>query len=274
MSTAADLDHLGIGGPALPVLEAAYERLGFTLTPVARHRGKATGNRCIMLREGYLELIAVLDASAPAEGMDAVLAQYDGVHIVALGIADTAAALGRLRRAGLDVPGVAHLARPVDDADPDGAQAAFERLPLPDAGEGRIQLIKHLTREAIWQERFMAHANNAVALESVVLAVPEPAETAARFSRLAGLPVMPDPVGGFVLALPRGRVRMVPPGAVGAVFPGVVAPAVPSVVGFSVRTSDGCAALRARLGGVAQGEVGGGVLVIPTEACGAAVAFS
>ncbi len=31
-------------------LAAAYARLGFTLTPMARHRGKATANRCIMLR--------------------------------------------------------------------------------------------------------------------------------------------------------------------------------------------------------------------------------
>ncbi len=274
MTTAIDLDHVAIGGPALPALVAAYERLGFTLTPLARHRGLATGNRCIMLRQGYLELIALVAPSAPAEGFDAILARYDGLHIVALGIDDAAATLDRLRRAGLDVPGIAPLARPVDDADPDGAQARFERLPLPDAPEGRIQLIRHLTREAIWQDRFMAHPNNAVALEEVVLAVPAPAETAARFSRLAGLPVTPDPAGGFALALPHGRVRIVPPEAVARIFPGVAPPAVPSIVGIALRTSDGCAALRGRLDGVAHAGLDAGVLVLPSAACGAAIAFT
>ncbi len=112
----------------------------------------------------------------------------------------------------------------MDEADPAGPQARFERIPLPEAPEGTIQLIKHLTREAIWQPRFTAHANAAVALEEVVLAVPDPAETAARFSRLAGLPVVPDPAGGFALPMERGRVRMLPPEAVGAVYPGVAAP--------------------------------------------------
>ncbi len=274
MTTAIDLDHVAIGGPALPVLEGAYERLGFTLTPLARHRGLATGNRCIMLRQGYLELIALVAPSAPAEGFDTILARYDGLHIVALGIDDADATLDRLRRAGLDVPGIAHLARPVDDTDPDGAQARFERLPLPDAPEGRIQLIRHLTREAIWQERFMTHPNNAIALEEVVLAVPVPAETAARFSRLAGLPVTPDPAGGFALALPRGRVRIVPPESVAQIFPGMTPPSVPSIVGIALRTADGCAALRARLGDVAHAELDAGVLVPPSAACGAAIAFT
>ena len=42
-----------------------------------------------------------------------------------------------------------------------------------------------------------------------MLAVPEPAETAARFSVLAGRPVAPDPAGGYALAMPQGRVRVV-----------------------------------------------------------------
>ena len=50
--------------------------------------------------------------------------------------------------------------------------------------------------------RWMGHRNGAVALESVILASDTPAETAARLSRLAGLPLEPDPAGGFRLALP------------------------------------------------------------------------
>ena len=153
MSVAFELDHVGVGARDLaPRWPAAYERLGFTLTPTARHRGKATGNRCIMLDHGYIELIALLDPAIP-DKLHAQLDRYAGLHIIALGIEDSDTTLDRLRRAGLDIAGITPLERPVDDADPDGLQARFERIPLPDAPEGTIQLIKHLTREAIWQPR-------------------------------------------------------------------------------------------------------------------------
>ncbi len=273
MSAAFELDHVGVGAWDLAGLAATYQRLGFALTPMARHRGKATGNRCIMLQHGYLELIAPVDPAIPDVLQDQ-LARYAGLHIIALGIEDSAATLDRLNRAGLAIPGITPLERPVDEADPAGPQARFERIPLPQAPEGTIQLIKHLTREAIWQPRFTAHANAAVALDEVVLAVPHPAETAARVSRLAGLPVTPDPAGGFMLALERGRVRMLPPEAVGSVYPGVAAPAVPAIVGMTVATADQCASLRPLLAGVPHQAIGQGVLVQPDGAGGAALLFT
>ena len=273
MSAAFELDHVGVGGRDLGALAAAYERLGFTLTPMARHRGKATANRCIMLDAGYLELIAPVDTTIP-DRLHAQLDRYAGLHIVALGIEDSAATLERLNRAGLAIPGITPLERPVDEADPNGPIARFERIPLPDAPEGTLQLIKHLTREAIWQDRFTTHANAAVALEEVVLVASDPAETAARVSRLAGLPATPDLAGGFVLTMRRGRVRMLPAEAVDAVYPGVATPTLPCIAGMTVATSDGCAALRRRLGDVAHRAVGPGVLVAPEAAGGAALLFT
>ena len=273
MSIAFELDHVGVGARDLAFLAASYERLGFTLTPFARHRGKATCNRCIMLQHGYLELIAPADTTIP-DALHAQLSRYAGLHIIALGIRDSEATLARLRQAGLDIAGITPLARPVDEADPASPLARFERIPLPDAPESTVQLIKHLTREAIWQPRFTTHANNAVSLEAVVLAVPDPAETASRFSRLAGVPVVPDPAGGFAMPMQRGRVRILPPDAVGAVFPGVVPPALPSIVGMVVATADRCAALRPFLAGVAHEDVAGGVLVAPKDAGGAALLFT
>ena len=173
----------------------------------------------------------------------------------------------------MDIAGITPLERPVDQSDPASPTARFERIPLPDAPEGTLQLVKHLTREAIWQPRFMAHANGATALEEVVLAVPNPAETAARLSRLAGLPVVPDAVAGFTLPLPRGRVRMLPPGAIPLVYPGVSAPALPAMVGMTVATADSCAALRPLLPGLPHAAHGDGVLVPPEAAGGAALLF-
>lgn len=284
MSSAASLDHVGIAGRDLGAMAAAFERLGFQLTPLARHSGKrtpdgpvvpfGTGNRCVMLREGYIELIAIVDPAAFSNTLDRFLARYAGIHIIALGIDDETANLDRLRRAGIDIPGVAYLERPVDDADPTGPRARFARLPLPDAPEGRLQLIRHLTPEAIWQERFLTHPNHAVGLEEVVIAVEHPAESAARFSRLAGRPVVPDPAGGYALPLPRGTVRLLPAEALGAVLPGAAIPSLPFIAGMAVRSDDleATARLLAERG-VAHERFGNGLLVGADQAAGVAVRF-
>lgn len=273
--SATALDHVGIAGPDLDTLAAAYERLGFRLTPRAQHhapgpdgvvRPIGTGNRCAMLRQGYLELIAVIDPALPSNTLDRFLARYHGLHIVAFAIDDPEAELARLRAAGFAIPGIAWLERPIETAAGD-ATARFARIPMPDAPEGRIQLIRHLTPELLWQPDTLDHPNRAVALEEVVLVVAEPAEAAARFGHLVGVaPARTE--DGIVLRLPAGTVRFTAREA----FPGVAAPSLPFIAGVVIRTDDGAAALR-RIAGPASREVAGGVLVAPAQAGGAALLF-
>jgi hypothetical protein len=283
--SAGGLDHVGVAGQDLAALAVAYERLGFTLTPRARHSGRrtpegpvepfGTGNRCIMLRRGYIELIAILDPSAFNDTLEESIARYPGIHIVALSMTDEAANLARLRRAGFAIPGIAYLERPVADAEPDGPKARFARLFLPDAPEGRVFLIRHLTPEAIWQERFLSHLNRAVALEEVIVAVAEPAETGARFSRLAGQPLVPDPAGGYALAFPGERVRLVAAKALAEILPGVAVPSLPFIAGLTVRTDDGNAAISRIVAeqSIRYRPASDGLLVDPSAAGGAALLF-
>ena len=284
-AVAAGLDHVGVCARGGSALWAAWERLGFALTPVARHsapasRGGApggpaeplaTGNRCAMLRHGYVELLAILDPGLPDNGMGARLDRYEGAHILALRVDDADANLARLRRAGLAIPGVAPLERPVDDEG--GPLARFTRIPLPDAPEGRVQLIRHETPELLWQPRWLDHPNRAAALDCVVLASAEPAASAARLSRLAGLALEPDPAGGYALPLPRGRVRIVSPGGLADLLPGVTPPALPFIAGIVLRTEDGAAAARRILAGAAaDGPLG--LTVPPALAGGAALVLA
>jgi hypothetical protein len=243
MSSATALDHVGVVGRDLAVLAAEFEQIGFCLTPLARHAGGRTGNRNVMLRRGYIELLSVVDGGSSAT-LDRFLARYAGIHILALAIDDAPAALARLRRARFDQAALSYTGRAVDDADPAAPRARFALVTPPDPPEGRVHLIRHLTPEAIWQERFLHHPNHATALEEVVLVVAEPAATAALLSRLAGRPVLPDAAGGYALDLPRGRMRMLPAGSLGAVFPGVAVPAVPWIAGITLGTDDANAALR------------------------------
>ncbi len=267
MSQAVALDHVGVVGHDLAALAAQYERLGFTLTPRALASDGRIANRCAMLRRGYLELMALAPGGASAT-LARMLARHAGAHIIALAVADTAATLARLRLAGIDCPGVEQFERAVDAANPTGVCARFAYLPVLELPEARINLIRHLTPEALWQERFLSHPNHVVALEEVVLAVSAPAESAARVARLAGCLVVPDPAGGYALALSHGAVRLLPAGALDT------APlSVPAIVGITLRTDDAGVAVRRLLGGAGipygiagaaattQGVLSGGVML-------------
>ncbi|WP_426956008.1 VOC family protein [Muricoccus radiodurans] len=268
MTSATGLDHIGVCTRDGPALWAAYERLGFALTPVARQSRRpgeplGTGNRCAMLRQGYIELLAILDPALPDNGLGAMLDRFAGAHILALGMEDSEGNLARLRRAGLDIPGIAPLSRPVDA--PDGPVARFERLPLPDAPEGRVQLVRHLTPELLWQDRWLDHPNAVTALRAAILVSDRPAESAARLSRLSGLALEPDPAGGFALPLPgEARVRILPPDSLDALLPGVTPPALPMVAGMVLASAD-MARTRAALPSATETPAG---LMVPPEAAG------
>jgi len=294
MNTAVALDHVGVAARDLGPMAAAYERLGFALSPIAQQSGRrrpdlpvepwGSGNRCAFLRHGYIELIAILDPALYDNTLNRFLARYAGMHILALAIDDEAANLARMRAAGIDIPGIAWLERPVEAG---GPIAKFARLPFPDPPEGRVQLIRHLTPELVWQERWMNHANKAVALDEAILCSQRPAETAARLSRLSGLPVEPDPAGGFLLRLPGAaraagpfapvmetRVRVLAEEALASVLPGVAAPASPFMAGMVIRTEDGGAAARLVLQGIPTRAAPAGLMVPPEFAAGAAVLFA
>lgn len=269
--SAATLDHVGVCARELGPLAAAYEALGFCLTPRAQQSAGgaklATGNRCAFLRQGYIELLAILEPGLPDNGLEALLSRYEGLHILAIGISDAEAELARLRRGGLALDGIRPLERPT----PEGARARFERLPYPDAPEGRIQLIRHLTPELLWQPQWLDHPNNAVALEEIF--VLSGMESAARLSRLAGLPLEPRREGGLSLRFPDGtRVSLLDAEAMAALLPGVAAPVEPFMAGFAVRTGDGNAAVSKLLRG-ATTLPDGALLVPPALAGGAALVF-
>jgi hypothetical protein len=226
--TAPALDHVGVVARDLSALAADYERLGFTLAPFSRYADGRIGNRCVMLRGSYIELLAVVAATARSATLERFLARYAGIHILAVGVGDEQGALERLHRAGIQQASVSRFARPFDDADAGGPKAEFVLIQTPEQPEGRINLVRHLTPGVVWQQTFMRHPNNAIVLEDVWIAVADPADAAARLSQLVGCVVVPDPHGGLALDLRSGRVRLLP------AKNGVV----PRVTRLTLRTSD------------------------------------
>lgn len=294
MSTALALDHVGLCAQDAVPLWAAWERMGFALSPVAQQSGRRTpdgavepfgsGNRCAFLKHGYVELLGVLDPGLFLNGLDGFLARYTGAHILALGMQDAAANLTRLRLAGLRIPGISWLERPVEAG---GDIARFARLPFPDAPEGRVQLVQHMTAGLVWDERWMGHTNGVEALESVILASAAPAESMARLARLAGVPAEPDPAGGFRLRLPGAAgaagpfspalettIRVVSPDTLRHLLPDVVPPCLPFMAGMVLRTADGGRAARDLLSGLPAHDTALGLMVAPEAAGGIAVVFA
>ena len=285
MAIVTDLDHVGVGVRDLAAAARTYERLGFTLSPFARHAGavepggpivaRATGNRCAMLGAGYLELIAIVDPKLPAGGMDARIAAREGVHIAAFGCADAKAADAHLRAANFASRGGVYLERMVDS--PEGPMMAkFDRVPVAphETPEGAVFYIKHLTREAIWQKQLLNHANGSLALDEAVFHVADADEAALRYGRFLGLAA--TGAGGVRrIALPRGTLTLADSRGLRGLLPFAdVAPA-PGIVGVTVRTRSLDEVRRtleaARVPAVAEGKR---LLVAPAHAHGCALTFA
>lgn len=246
---ATGLDHVGVAVPDLTAAASEWEALGFTVQPLAPHmdEGKptGTGNRNIMLAEGYIELLATIDPARPSATIARFLAHHTGIHVLTLAMRSESATMNRILRAGFDAK-ITISARPVDPDNPNAPRPEFSRIPLTDA-DPRLQLLRHITPELVWQERFLAHPNRARALREVIVAADPPAAFAARLARAAGLPVRPDPAGGYTMRLPCGAVRVLPPDAAARLLPGAVVPALPAILGLVVQTEDANAAAAALL---------------------------
>lgn len=199
MEGTPDLDHVAVAAKDLGALHAAYERLGFRLTPLSQQSGAVrpgepdqlwgTANRCAFLRSGYIELLGILEPSLPLNRLDQLLARYEGMHVLAFGTRDAEATASRL-----GVP-MARLARQVQ-----GEKVAF-RLARTGFPEGRVQFCQHLSREVLWAPRWLDHPNGALALVEAFVEVADPEEAAGRYARALGVtPVRSDGAFRFRLA--------------------------------------------------------------------------
>ena len=94
------LDHLAHFVPDLDAAAAVWEKLGFAVTPVSHHNvsGKPAGtsNRCVMLEDGYLELLAATMETPHAQRVRDRMQRFIGVHLACFGTPDAQAEHRRL----------------------------------------------------------------------------------------------------------------------------------------------------------------------------------
>ena len=280
--TGFELDHVGIAVADLDTAAAKFRRLGFQLTPRGYHTlpppapgaerpRVGTGNHCAMLRRGYLELIGVTDPVYRGR-LSADIARYEGLHVIAFGTKDAAVAASALRGGGFEVTGPRTLERPIDEGGKTQV-ARFEIVDFPEGSlpEGHFFAIRHLTPDLLWKRPLLDHSNGVVNLETLTIAVADPADFARRIGSI--LSVAPVAREGFVLALKAGRLHIVDGRWIAANLPGKT-PDLPYIagIGLSVTDVDKTANLLAQ-NGVGYQRKPGAVTVSPAHACGAFIEF-
>src|SRR5947209_14862560 len=115
------LDHVAHFVPEMNAAAAALERCGFCLTPFTAQTNRAdgrpvpagTGNRCAMLRQGYVEILTATADTDLARQLRERIADHVGLHLAAFSSADTAAEHRRLAAAGFPTVPLVELRRPV-----------------------------------------------------------------------------------------------------------------------------------------------------------------
>jgi Glyoxalase-like domain len=166
---------------------ARYAELGFTLSPPSRHEvttvaggplvPSCTANRCAYFGESFIELIGIVDDTAPDPWralplIDPERGGYQGLRGASFGVTDSDAALARLSAAGLAGSGVLSLRRPVDTPDgPRTMRARSVHIDRSKSTEGILHTAEHLTPEYVHQPRYLTHANGARWLDAVLLVV-------------------------------------------------------------------------------------------------------
>jgi hypothetical protein len=238
------LDHIAHWVRDSDAAAQAMIRAGFAPTPVSIQTNPGpdgtsvpagTGNVTAMLTRGYIEILFKTTDTALTRELDAGLARYAGLHLIAFAVADARIASQHLAAAGFRTAPIVALRRPVATESGD-AEAAFTvaRVAPGEMAEGRIQYLTHHTEDAVWQKRWLAHPNGAKELIDVVVAVGDLDEAAARYARFIGRNPVTTPMGrGFLLD--RGGVQLVSADAFAQLVPGVPVPSFPFIGAYAVR---------------------------------------
>ncbi|MBI4337295.1 MAG: VOC family protein [Chloroflexi bacterium] len=188
------VDHVLIAVRDLAQASRSFDALGFTLTPEARHPGRATANRIIALTQEYLELIGIIDPSLPARPtMKAFLDSREGLYMFAMGTRSIEGAVASLRARGVAIKDPQAGQREGTGGKP-GYSWRAAVIPTEATPGSETFLVQH--NNSI-QERYQdppdarQHANGAVGVHHFSLAVRDAGAAASQWAKAFDLKATP-----------------------------------------------------------------------------------
>ena len=225
------VDHVSHFVADLDAAARELEGHGMKVTPTSVQTTAAgpvgASNRCVMLAEGYIELLSPTHDTPSARRMRKLMARYSGVHLVCFGTPDAAGEQRRLQAHGFDAE-LVEFERAVK-----GGTARFKAVRVPEETmpEGRIQYVQQMTPEHVWLPGFV----NDSRLEEVYVVAADPIEAAARWARFAAL--IPYPEKDTVrLRTARGSIVIGSRATIASILGD--APPAPAIAGYSLRRGD------------------------------------
>ncbi|MEZ5841829.1 MAG: VOC family protein [Hyphomicrobiales bacterium] len=278
------IDHLVLPVRDLSAAVSLYQRLGFTVAPVAHHPF-GTANAVVQLGNGYLELLTVEDAGKipAADGFSFAtynrdfLARHEGFSMVALTSEDAAGDAAHFASLGVATLAPFDFARETTTAEGETKTLAFSLVfaQEPRLGEAVFFTCRHHYPENFWSETYRHHSNGATALAGAVMTAPDPADFHEFLYVMTGQHDIHSSSAGVGFPLRGTAIDVLSPLAARARYGDVVPDMeTPRLVAFRITVPD-LDGMRARMdaGRVEYSERAGAVIVPPSAGCGTAIIF-
>ena len=268
-------DHVVVNArDRLDEAQAAYERLGFTLTPRGFH-SLGSANHLAIFGTDYLELIAIAGDNSARQD---ILADPHGLSGLVFATEDSAATYAGLAERGVQATPPNEFVRPV--ALPSGERdARFRTVHIqPAQGRpGRLYFCHHFTRDLVWRDEWRQHANGTLGVERAVIASDDPAILRDLFARMFGEAALTTVPGGVSLLTGLGRIDVLRHEAVAALLGSAAGPTegrAHYMAALTLRTrSLDMARAALATGGVTAKNQAGRILVPASAAIGCPIEF-
>ena len=271
------IDHAMIAVSDLDRAGLAYRRLGFTATPPGRHPNRGTANICFMFPHDYVELIGALPGTQSATGLERFLASHgEGLRAVAFA-GDATELAAELTPRGL-ADGPFEISRTLD-APEGGVEPRFRLTRLEERATPGLTafLCQHLTPELMRRREWLTHANGAMGIDGVTLAVNETDVLIPSYTSLFGEHAVRRREDGFDVTIgDRHTLRFLEPRRLARRYPGIVmSKPLPFAAALTLISADLDATRQymVRNGVRVVDAPGDRVVLAPDQACGVILEF-
>lgn len=242
------IDHLVLCVADLPKAAAFYERLGFTLTPPARHPF-GTGNQIAQLQGTFLELLTVMDESAISKGLAGqfsfagfnrdYLAKREGISMLVFESADARADQVAFTNDGLETYPTFDFQRQAKLPDGNSVTVGFSLTFVTDPRmpDGVFFCCQQHAPQYFWKADYQRHANGAQSVAQVIMVADEPADFADLFRKLQAPDRVTATEGQLTVTTARGHIIVLAPERFSGRFPASAyakAPSQPHFAGYQI----------------------------------------